>query len=799
MKTQIWSLVLFISFSIIGCTSSHHSSGDSPTALASPVGTVKSVLIDLSGFNSSNVSVSTTSIDFGQVTPQNNLAQQVLVLSNSSSGSVSFVLDQSLLNKFQVLFNHCPSSLASGQSCSLMLAFNGQGLYNNTYTGTLSILDAADPTESVLVGLTAAMTQNPDPASTDGSVNPNIIASMNDSFTDAVNLTPYRVLTLTNAGNGDALLSGLTVGQLFPGTTKDLSILLSHCGNTLTPGQSCQIFLLNNNFRVGPISNPDVITINFDATGTSGPQSISFDLSKTWTWLGGSNLQGAVLNIPTATLAQTSGVFGSNTPPSRFGGSFWTGADGKFYLFGGETTTATDGNTHLTNDFWVYDPGTNQWAYLMGNLDQTQSVTDANGNTTYPTHQGHYVNVGQEDPSNIPGGRDYAAFVVGKDGKFYLFGGSGIDVYGNSGYLGDLWVYNPQSMMWAFLGGSDAALNLVSAPVVTSITDTGSNIVPIPRMNTVLFTDKNGDLYIFGGDVASYVYPNPDGSFSWGEDSFANDVWKFSLATAKWSQVSGSTAPDGLNQYDGAFQIGVPSVNNLPSARSWGSAWTTSDGMVYIFGGMVRTIQWNQSDYQVRLDNTVWAFNPSTLEWTMVLGQIDPGGTLGDVNSGWQWPYSNYGTMEVMAPTNIPSGRVSFVNLGKDSADNLYIFGGIGFGKNNPVDLLQFEDDMNDVWKFTPSSNCIAPAKLCGQWTWVSGYNGIYYYGYSNNELGTFGTLGIPSSMNMPGGREAGHGFMDANHNIYIFGGLGYDSLGNSGEYTGKPQNDLFMFNSNQK
>ena len=72
--------------------------------------------------------------------------------------------------------------------------------------------------------------------------------------------------------------------------------------------------------------------------------------------------------------------------------------------------------------------------------------------------------------------------------------------------------------------------------------------------------------------------------------------------------------------------------------------------------------------------------------------------------------------------------------------------------------------DLNDFWKY---SN--------GSWNWISGSN-------IDGANGTYGTQGVPSISNYPGGRDSMEFGIDSSGSIWIFGGA-YGSVGNSGEW----------------
>ncbi|MCE7859977.1 MAG: hypothetical protein DYG86_09350, partial [Chloroflexi bacterium CFX2] len=79
----------------------------------------------------------------------------------------------------------------------------------------------------------------------------------------------------------------------------------------------------------------------------------------------------------------------------------------------------------------------------------------------------------------------------------------------------------------------------------------------------------------------------------------------------------------------------------------------------------------------------------------------------------------------------------------------------------------------------------IAPARAAanaGQWTWVDGSNTI-------DQSGIYGTEDIPDAANVPGARNRSVSWSDASGSLWLFGGVGRDSAGNSGSL-----NDLWNF-----
>lgn len=68
------------------------------------------------------------------------------------------------------------------------------------------------------------------------------------------------------------------------------------------------------------------------------------------------------------------------------------------------------------------------------------------------------------------------------------------------------------------------------------------------------------------------------------------------------------------------------------------------------------------------------------------------------------------------------------------------------------------------------------------EWTWVGGGNAV-------NQSGVYGQLGTAAAGNIPGGRDSAVNWTDNSGNFWLFGGIGYDAKGNSGEL-----NDLWEF-----
>ncbi|TXJ02795.1 MAG: hypothetical protein E6Q32_01915 [Neisseriales bacterium] len=212
-----------------------------------------------------------------------------------------------------------------------------------------------------------------------------------------------------------------------------------------------------------------------------------------------------------------------------------------------------------------------------------------------------------------------------------------------------------------------------------------------------------------------------------------------------WSWIGGSNESGAYGVY--GLQ-GVPAASNIPGGRYISVSWVDNDGNFWLFGGSGNAANGVSGNL-----NDLWKYTPSTKQWVWMSG-------ASTINA-----YGSYGTMGVAAAGNVPGARLGAVSW-KDSAGNLWLFGGFGNAANGVAGAL------NDLWKYNISSN---------QWTWVSGSNTI-------SATGVYGTKGIPSNSNVPGARLGSVGWVDKNGSIWLFGGAA-DIL------TARVYNDLWKFN----
>jgi len=317
-------------------------------------------------------------------------------------------------------------------------------------------------------------------------------------------------------------------------------------------------------------------------------------------------------------------------------------------------------------------------------------------------------------------------------------GGGGSSASGGTGGAGGNTPPPSTANEWTWTSGSnltDAVGNYGAQGVASA-----SN-VPGARSDAVSWTDTSGNLWLFGGS----------GYDSAGSNGALSDLWEFSPTTKEWTWVSGSDAANAVGIYG---TQGVASTGNTPGGRDSAVGWTDKNGDFWLYGGFGYSATSSSSDL-----NDLWEFNPSTREWTWVSGSD----TINAVGI--------YGTPGVASASNVPGARIGSVRW-IDSSGNLWLFGGSGLdSKGTPGDL-------NDLWEFSPTAKT---------WTWVGGSE-------TANAYGVYGSQGVASPGNTPGGRDSSVSWTDSSGNLWLYGGLGYSATSN-GYYL----SDLWEFNPSTK
>jgi N-acetylneuraminic acid mutarotase len=381
---------------------------------------------------------------------------------------------------------------------------------------------------------------------------------------------------------------------------------------------------------------------------------------------------------------------------------------------------------------------------------------------------GVYGTLGTPATGNIPTGRYSASSWTDSSGNFWLFGGQFNNRQSDVtqlNYLNDLWKFNPSTNEWVWMGGSSTipvgpctsiySNNLVycgQPGVYGSLGEFAAGNAPGGRYQAVSMIDKYGNFWLFGGEGF-------DASGNWGE---LNDVWEFNPSTNQWAWMGGSNlvpvrdgCTDCVYGRPGVYgTLGTPASGNVPGGRQGAASWTDNSGNFWLFGGGGFDANDNYSYL-----NDLWEFNPSTKEWAWM------GGSSTILSPGISQP-GVYGTLGNFAPGNVPGGR-GFAANWTDSSGNFWLFGGNITGDSSALNL-------NDLWEFNPTTK---------EWAWMGGSSTV-------DQSGIYGTMGTPAAGNFPGSRELASTRTDANGNLWLFGGWGYDVNGNY-----LFLNDLWIFN----
>ncbi len=254
-----------------------------------------------------------------------------------------------------------------------------------------------------------------------------------------------------------------------------------------------------------------------------------------WTWVGGSNVA-------------SPGVYGTkghaaaaNTPPAGASGASWMDLAGSFWLFGGAGV----------DDLWEFSPSTGFWTWVAGSNTQPAP--------------GVYGTIGIPAATNTPGARTQSSTWTDSAGNLWLFGGL------STGRLNDLWMFNPSTGNWTWIDGSNTtdAIGVFGSFGVPAVGN-----VPAARYGSVSWTDKKGNLWLFGGQSTN-------------QSSFgAADLWEYSIGSGLWTWAGGSNET-GAAPMEGIE--GTPGPGNMPGMRLGSVAWTDNAGSFWLFGGYVGT------------------------------------------------------------------------------------------------------------------------------------------------------------------------------------------------------------------
>lgn len=213
-----------------------------------------------------------------------------------------------------------------------------------------------------------------------------------------------------------------------------------------------------------------------------------------WTWMSGT----------TVAFPAQPGVYGSegvaaagNTPGGRYGAFGWMDASGNLWIFGGVGYGTWDDNVGGLDDLWRY--GNGEWTWV-------------GGNNSSPNVLGTYGAEGVAAAGNFPGTRSAGANWTDAQGNLWLFGGEGFgSSFSGGGYFNDLWRYSGGD--WTWMDGS----GVMETGVYGTMGVPAAANTPGARLDAVSWTDAQGHLWLFGGEMTD----------SDGQGGELNDLWEY--------------------------------------------------------------------------------------------------------------------------------------------------------------------------------------------------------------------------------------------------------------------------------
>ena len=267
----------------------------------------------------------------------------------------------------------------------------------------------------------------------------------------------------------------------------------------------------------------------------------TFDLSTNlWTWVSGEATPPYAGNFGTQNVADV-----NNAPPGRWALCSWRNKD-KFYLAGGGFTR---------NDYWSYDPNTNEWTWLGG----SQFQNDAGNGSQNCVASKQFV----------PHGRRVKAQYAEKDicsPTHWLFGGHS---QARAEDYNDLWAFNSDSSTWNLVWGTNGAGLTAS---YGSLGIANQSNAPPGRAAAAMWVDNDNNIWIFGGAQQNW--------------DIIGDMWMFAIDT---NCVQPQNIEDSLwskevtiCQNDSAV-INFQPYDDVSSSPTSSSYYDAPSGTLYLF------------------------------------------------------------------------------------------------------------------------------------------------------------------------------------------------------------------------
>ena len=504
-----------------------------------------------------------------------------------------------------------------------------------------------------------------------------------------------------------ALVIGLAAAQAMP--IRSCSLLWHLCSDLWRRPGALSIRLPRTISRLATCFT--VFTLAF--------ASVAHAQSNEWAWMNGPQIS----QLPVyGTMGSPSAA---NFPGNRESAMTWTDVKGNLWLFGGDGSDSTGFSGYL-NDLWEYAPSTNQWTWVGGSNDLNRE----------PAAPGTYGTLRTPAKSNIPPGRSGGVTWIDGGGNLWLFGGYSF----GAGNLNDVWEFNPSTGEWVWMGGSNTANQ---TGVYGTLGTPAAGNVPGARAGAAGWTDKKGNFWLFGGNLAPAA-------------ACLNDLWKLDLSTGQWTWMGGTPQDPSTVAVAGKYGTrGAAAATNIPGSRFGASAWADNSGNFWLSGGFGA-----DSGGITGYLNDLWTFNPSLNQWTWMGGASTfPTSCAATVDCGVS---GVYGVLQVSDPANVPGARQGAATW-IDSRNDLWFFGGWGVDSNRNWGYF------NDLWKYDPAAN---------EWTWMGGDPTLTCSYTFCGQAGVSGSLKVPALGNVPGARKNAASWTDLQGNFWLFGGSGNNIVG---------------------
>ncbi|HTT06494.1 MAG TPA: kelch repeat-containing protein, partial [Steroidobacteraceae bacterium] len=224
---------------------------------------------------------------------------------------------------------------------------------------------------------------------------------------------------------------------------------------------------------------------------------------------------------------------------------------------------------------------------------------------------GTYGMLGTPGPANAPPARSGTVSWKDGSGRLWLFGG-----VNSSGFLNDLWQYDPISAQWTWMGGVSSA-NARGQYGTKGMAASGN--LPGARQGAAAWVDAAGNFWLFGGQ----------GYDASGTSGLLDDLWEYDPVNATWAWVAGESS---------AYAMGAMDPAGEPAARSGALGWRDAHDNFWLFGG-----NGTVANGAAGATNDLWEYSAGS--WTLVSGSQTPAA------------HGVYGTKGTAAATNVPGGR----------------------------------------------------------------------------------------------------------------------------------------------